>query len=172
MSQPPDDTPEPPGMIGRPPSTRRPVDSEAHAVQSAREWGDVAEAFVQRRMRELGIAEDRIGAIEHAEGAIRRSFSPDERTGGTCDEFGRLYVDSGFLNPALVDPFGPESSEAWRKLRARHRIDAIIAHEDEETKGGFHETAIERAADTALPIADEARHALRAIAEAEKRRGR
>jgi hypothetical protein len=69
-----------------------PADPAEHAVRFAREWQDVAEIYVQRRMRELGIPEDRIGAIEYAEGSVRRAFDPDRRAGGTCDEFGRLYV--------------------------------------------------------------------------------
>jgi hypothetical protein len=120
-------------------------------------------------MRTLGIPEDRIGAVEHAQGGVRRAFDPDGRAGGTCDEFGRLYVDSGFLNPDLISYLGGAAEATWRRMSARDRIDAIISHEDEETRGS-HETAIERAAETTLPISDVARHALRRIAEAEERR--
>jgi hypothetical protein len=168
MTDDPDDLPEPPGMTGTPPSLRRPVDPARHALKSAREWEDVCEAYVQRRMRALGIPEERVGAIEHAEGGVRRAFDPDGRTGGTCDNFGRLYVDSGFLNPELLAHLGGEAAENWRRMSGRDRIDAIIPHEDEETRGD-HETAIERAAATALPISDKARHQLRLIAEAEKK---
>jgi hypothetical protein len=160
----------PPAMVGTPPSARPaiPADPAEHAVLSAREWEDVVETYVQRRMRELGISVDRIGAIEHAQGGIRRAFSPGDQMGGTCDEFGRLYVDSGFLNPALLAHLGREADATWRRMRARHRIDAIIPHEDEETRGS-HETAVERAAETELPIDDAARHLLRLIAIAARR---
>jgi hypothetical protein len=164
-----------PAMIGPSASDRGlpaiPADPAEHAIRFAREWEDVAETYVQRRMRELGILEDRIGAIEHAQGGARRAFDPDGRTGGTCDAFGRLYVDSGFLNPDLVAYLGGEANERWHKMSGRNRIDAIISHEEEETRGS-HETALERAAETTLPISDEARKALRLIAVAEKpRRG-
>ncbi len=172
FDQPPD-PPPPPGVIGTPPSARRPIDPKEHAVQIAREWADVAETYVQRRMRELGIPEERIGAIEHAAGGIRRAFNPDERKGGSCDDFGRLYIDSGFLNPRLLDNLGPEAARAWGELTGRQRIDGITAHEYEEVAGGSHVTAVDRAADTSLPIASEARYALRRIAEADReQRGR
>ena len=53
-------------MIGLPPSARgltgRPADIAEHASRVARAWEDVAEAYVESTMRELGIAEHRIGA--------------------------------------------------------------------------------------------------------------
>ncbi len=56
----------PPAMIGLPPSARgltgRPADIAEHASVVAREWDDVAEAYVQKRMRELGIPDHQIGA--------------------------------------------------------------------------------------------------------------
>jgi hypothetical protein len=54
----------PPAMIGLPPSARgltgRPADLALHARQVAREWEDVVEVYIQKTMRELGIAEQRI----------------------------------------------------------------------------------------------------------------
>ncbi len=118
----------PPGVIGLPPSARGlspiPADPSEHAVRSAREWEDVVEAYVQERMHELGVPEEKIGAIDFLHGKGRRAFVPQEQKGGTVDEFGRIFVDSGFLNPDLVDPFGPEASAAWKDSPARHRIDA------------------------------------------------
>jgi hypothetical protein len=69
---------EPPGMIGAPPSARgltgRPLDIGQHASEVALEWEDVAEAFVQKRMRELGIPEHRIGAPDYERGGVKRAF--------------------------------------------------------------------------------------------------
>jgi hypothetical protein len=43
-------------------------------------------------------------------------------------------------------------------MRLKDRIDAIIAHEYEELRtGGNHARALKAAANTALPISDEAR---------------
>jgi hypothetical protein len=148
-------------MIGTPPSRRVPTDPAAHAVQSAREWEDVCERYVRRRMRELGIEQDRVGAVEYAEGGVRRAFSPGERIGGTCDGFGRLYVDSGCLNPELLK--GEKGGRVWPKARLRDRIDAVIAHEYEEARHGSHEAALSAAPKTELPISDGARRILRAM---------
>ncbi len=158
--------PDPPAMIGTPPSQRPaiPGDPAEHAIRFAREWQDVAESYVQRRMRELGIPEDRIGAIEHAKGGVRRAFDPDGRDGGTCDDFGRLYVDSGFLNPELLANLGAEADEKWRRMSARNRIDAILPHEDAESRTGSHEEALKIGPDTELPISHEAREMLRVMA--------
>ena len=75
------DDPErpPPGMIGTPLSARGlspiPADPAEHALRLAREWHDVAETYVQRRMRELGIPEDRIGASSREHGILRSAQS-------------------------------------------------------------------------------------------------
>ncbi len=67
--------PPPPARIGLPPSARgltgRPADIAEHASQVAREWEDVAEAYVQGTMRELGIAQHRIGAPDYERDGIQ-----------------------------------------------------------------------------------------------------
>ena len=67
-----DKPPPNPGMIGPSPSERGlpavPADPALHAGQSAREWSDVAETFVRRRMKELGIPKARIGSTDHRHG--------------------------------------------------------------------------------------------------------
>ena len=57
---------EPPvAMIGPPPSARgltgRPTDLALHAEVLAHEWADVGESYCRKRMRELGVPEDKIG---------------------------------------------------------------------------------------------------------------
>jgi hypothetical protein len=151
-------------MIGPSPSQRGlpavPADPAEHARHVAREWQDVGESYVRRRMKELGIPEERIGAIEHAEGGVRRAFSADEQMGGTCDQFGRLYVDSGCLNPKLLAWKG---SRVWPKASLRDRIDAIIAHEYEEHRTGGHEAALKAASRTELKVGEGARRILKAM---------
>jgi hypothetical protein len=109
-------------MIGLPPSARgltgRPADVLQHATQLAREWEDVAEDFVPSRMRELGIPDHQIGAPDYDRGGLRHAFLPNERRGGTNDFAGRLYVDSGVLNPELnAQAIGPEASALTRRCR-------------------------------------------------------
>jgi len=79
-------------------------------------------------------------------------------------------VDSGVLNPALMDDWGPEVGEAWRKSSLKWRIEAIIAHEYEEHFGGSHAYAVEHAPETELAIGDPARKLLETIREGERRR--
>jgi hypothetical protein len=162
---------KPVAMIGTPPSARPaiPDDPAEHAMLKAREWADVAEAYVQRRMRELGIPERQIGVRRRELDYQRVTFLPHEGDGGGVT-FDGINVDSGVLNPRLnAAEFGPEASMLWAKGCLRDRIDAVIAHEHEEAKGVTHEVAIQRAADSPLPISDHARRILRAIAENEKR---
>lgn len=165
----------PPGMIGLPPSARgltgRPADPAEHAKLVAREWEEVIEAYTQKRMRELGIPEHSIGAPDYERGGTRRAFLPNESKGGTNDFAGRLYVDSGVLNPALnAEENGPEAASLWIKSRLRDRIDAVIAHEYVEGRGLPHDQVVERVGGTGLPISDNARRILRSIAEGVRRR--
>ena len=83
------------------------------------------------------------------------------------------HLRAGVLNPQLnAEEIGPRASAAWEKARLRDRIDAVIAHEYEESIAGTHEGAEMRAADTALPISDKARRILRAIADRANQGGR
>jgi hypothetical protein len=161
------DEPESPGMIGPSPSERGlpavPADPAEHAGRFAREWQDVAETYVKRRMKELGIPEERIGSSDHRHGLGRSAFNPYERDAGGVSPGGRLNVDSGVLNPEQMSHLAPPAPEAWRKARLRTRIDAAIAHEDMEWRAGTHEAAVELAPETDLPIGRKPRALLRAI---------
>lgn len=151
-------------MIGPSPSERGlpaiPADPAEHAVRSAREWQDVAETFVQRRMRELGIPEDKIGASSREHGISRSAFNPHDRDGGGVTT--GVTVNSGVLNPDLLK--GKKGGRIWPKARLRDRIDAIIAHEWAEGQHGTHEAALKAAARTELPVTNGARQILRAMA--------
>jgi hypothetical protein len=164
----------PPAMIGLPPSARgltgRPADPALHAEVVAHEWADVGEAYLQKRMRELGIPDRQIGAPDYNRGGERRAFLPNEMIGGSNDLHGRLYVDSGVLNPALNgEAHGEQATKVWAKSRLRDRIDSVIAHEHLEAQGISHDEVVERAADTPLHISENARKILRATAEGVKR---
>jgi len=95
-------------------------------------------------MRQLGIREHEIGAADHERGSVLRVLSPEQTRGDTVDQFGRLYMDSGFLNPELTAQYGPGASAASRQASARDSIDAIIAHESTEASGLSHAEAIQR----------------------------
>jgi hypothetical protein len=154
-----------PGMIGLPPSARgltgRPVDIAEHASQVAQEWEDVGEKYVERRNRELGISDRMNGQPDYAGDGRWHHFDPYEREGGTNTT--GVVVNSGVLNPELLK--GEKGGRIWQKMRLKDRIDAIIAHEYEELRAdGDHAKAIKAAAQTDLPISDEARRLNRARA--------
>ncbi len=167
---------KPPAMVGLPPSARgltgRPADPALHAKEVAREWEDVAESYIQERMRQLGIPDHQIGAPDYQRGSVRRVFLADEAIGGSYGTGRRLFVDSGVLNPKLnAEVIGSEASKVWAKARLRDRIEAVIVHEHLEAQGIPHDEVVERAADTNLPISENARRILRGIAEGVRRRG-
>jgi len=170
---------KPPAMIGLPPSARgltgRPADPALHAKHAkevAREWEDVAEYYIQERMRQLGIPDHQIGAPDYQRGGVRRVFLADEAIGGSYGTGRRLFVDSGVLNPELnAEVIGSEASKVWAKARLRDRIEAVIVHEHLEAQGIPHDEVVERAADTDLSIGENARRILRRIAEGVRRRG-
>lgn len=150
---------EPPGMTGTPPSRRRPTDPVRHAVQTAREWEDVAESYVRRRMRELDVPEGKIGAADPYRRKPWHTFDPEGTVGGNITT--GITVNSGVLNPELLK--GGKGGRIWPKARLRDRIDAIIAHEYEEDRHSTHEAALKAAPKTELPITDGARRILRAM---------
>ncbi len=163
-------------MIGLPPSARgltgRPTDLALHAEVVAHEWVDVGESYCRKRMRELGVPEDKIGVRRRELNYRRAAFLPGERDGGGVTPDG-INVDSGVLNPELnAEAIGPEASRLWARSRLRDRIDAVIAHEHEERIAGNHDDAVFLAAETKLPISNPARRILRAIADHEAQRGR
>jgi hypothetical protein len=168
-----DESQEPPGMIGPSPSDRGlpaiPADPAEHAVRVAREWQVVVERYVQKRMGELGIPDDRIGAPDYERGGEKHAFLPDERIGGSHGG-GRLFVDSGVLNPELdAEIIGPEASRIWGASRLRDRIDAVTAHEHLEALGLPHAEVVQRAPGTELPVSENARRILRSMAQGVKR---
>jgi hypothetical protein len=163
-----------PAMTGPPPSARKPVpiaeNPEDHAVQFARDWADRLEHFVEGRMHELDVPETSMGYADRSRNIPWAVFFPNDTTGGNVVGQ-RISIDSGVLNPDLLaKPYGPDASKVWAKSRLRDRIDATIAHELAEAAGGSHEEALRNAADTSLPIREEARRILRAMADAEKKR--
>ncbi len=149
-------------MIGIPPSRRgcRPADFSLHASQAALEWEDVCERHVRRRQEDLGIPAHQCGQPDYERDGRWRAFDPCGRKGGANTT--GVVVDSGVLNPELLK--GKKGGRIWPRMRLRHRIDAIIAHEYEELLRGSHVEALRAAAKTKLAISDEARRLCRAIA--------
>jgi hypothetical protein len=145
-----------------------PADPAEHARQFATDWADRFEAYARRRMREVGVPEGWIGNVDVEHRIDRRTFFPHESAGGYNVHQRGINLDSGILNPNLIDARAePELSSAWRKARLRHRADAVIAHEFEEASTALplqHEEAKRKAPETRLDIDEEARSLLRVAA--------
>ena len=131
-------------MIGLPPLapglTGRPADIAEHASQVAREWEDVAESYVRKRMRELGIPEGQIGAgLRPGRCACARSC-PMRWLAGPTVQGGDYSWTAACSNPTLnARDNGPEATKVWAKSRLRDRIDSVVAHEHLEGQGVSHD---------------------------------
>ncbi|WP_422929656.1 hypothetical protein [Singulisphaera sp. PoT] len=151
-------------MIGPSPSERGlpavPADAAWHAVQTTREWREVAASYVERRMGELGIPCGKIGADDPRAGKPWGVFDPEEKTGGSIST--GIVIDSGVLNPDLLG--GKKGGRLWWAANLRDGIDAIIAHEWAEDRTLGHDAALEEAARTALPVTEGARRILKVMA--------
>jgi hypothetical protein len=163
-----------PAMIGTPTSQRSMwEDSGAHARDFAERYAEPMNYHVENRMMELGIDPALIGVGDRDHGIRHAAFMPHENDGGGNTPDGRLNLDSGLFNAELFERLGPKASHAYAKARLRDRMDAGIAHEYEESRGGgSHEYAVEHAPDTELPIRREARELARKIRHGERRRAR
>ncbi len=140
-------------------SEKPPEDPADHAVDFARRYKEPLDQCCAIRMAELGLPEDKNGAPDFDKRGQWRAFEPEGRTGGNITS--GVYLNSGVLNPDLLK--GEKGGRLWSKARLRDRIDAIIAHEWEESFVGDHQKALKAAPKTKLPITDQARLLLRAM---------
>jgi hypothetical protein len=161
----------PPAMIGLPPSARGlkaiPDNIEDHAKDFATRYWEPLEAIARKRMREVGVPEDRIGMIDgdfNYRLAALRARQVDR--GGVHPPTGGINLDAGIFKPGILEgTMPPEVSLMHDKSRASVNMDEIIAHEYEEGMRGSHEAAIEHAPNTKLTIKEESRSLLRAQRE-------
>ena len=142
-------------MTDKPPS-----DPADHAQEFSRRWADRLDEYCAVRMDKLGVPDDKIGADDLRKNMKWCAFDPEGRSGGNIT--GGITVNSGALNPDLMK--ARNGVRIWRRASLRDRIDAIIAHEWEESKTVDHAAALKAAPKTGLPITDGARRILRAMA--------
>ena len=146
-------------------------DPADHAEDFARRYADDLDIVAGQAMMDLGIPNDRMGARDPDRSREHHSFFPGDRTGGSVTNAGQITVDSGVMNPALLDAaFDEETQRMWRHSRLRVRVEAIIAHELAEHEHGDHELALIAGPETALPIGHAARELLRQMERGWKRR--
>jgi hypothetical protein len=162
---------KPAAMIGLAPSARGlkaiPDSVEEHARDFSKRYWVLLEAIARKRMRDVGVPEDRIGMLDPDNDFRIAAFHPEQLAGGGVHpSTGRINLDAGLFKPGILDVAMPaEVSSLHDRSRASVRQDAIIAHEFEEGLRGSHEAAVEHAADTELEIKEEARRLLRALRE-------
>ncbi len=88
------------------------------ADQLAVTWHDRLELFTRNRLRELGIPEHQIGALDREFDSRLAAFHPKECTGGGVSPGARINLKSGVLNPELLVPH-PSPSVSFADHRAR-----------------------------------------------------
>jgi hypothetical protein len=140
-----------------------PTDPADHAEDFSHRYADDLEIATGQVMMDLGLTRHEMGSRDPGRNLEHHTFYPDERDGGGNSPMGQLSVDSGVMNPAIMDvPYGEECGKLWRKSKLRDRIQAIIAHEKAEYEhNGDHELALIAAPETGLLISDRAREILR-----------
>jgi hypothetical protein len=156
-------------MIGLPPSARGlraiPDDPGEHAKDFATRYWEPLEAIARKRMREVGVPEDRIGMLD-VDNDYRLAAFHTRRLegGGVHPPTGRINLDAGIFKPGLLaGKAPPEVSSLHDRSRASVKMDAVIAHEYEEGIQGSHPAAEEHAPNTSLAIKEQSRRLLRAI---------
>jgi hypothetical protein len=141
---------------------RPPSDPAAHAADFSRRYAEDLDIVAGQVMVDLGVPDGHIGARDPDRNREHHSVFPDEGTGGSVSPAGQITLDSGLMNPHLLDAgFDEETGRRRRRTRLRPRAEAIIAHELAEHEYGDHELALIAAAETTLPISPAARELLR-----------
>ena len=146
-------------MTDKPPS-----DPGDHAEDFSHRYAEDLDIAAGQAMVDLGLTGAQMGARDPDRNREHHNFHPGDRTGGSVTQAGQITVDSGVMNPALLDAaFDEETQWLWRRTRLGPRIEAIIAHELAEHECGVHELALIAGAETTLPIGHAARGLLRQI---------
>lgn len=139
-----------------------PFNPADHAEDFGRRYAEDLDIVVGQAMVDLGVSDDQMGARDPDRNREHHSFFPGDRTGGSVSPAGQITVDSGVMNPALLDRgFDEETQALWRRTRLRPRVEAIIAHELAEHEYRDHELALIAGAETELAVSTEARELLR-----------
>ncbi len=97
-------------MMEPPPSARKPLekppeDPGDHAEDFSRRYAVDLEIVAGRAMLELRITNFQIGAKDAERGREHHCFFPQDREGGTVSLAGQVTLDSGLMNPQLVQNY-------------------------------------------------------------------
>jgi hypothetical protein len=141
-----------------------PTDPAEHAEDFSRRYVNDLEIATGQVMIDLGLTQHEMGLRDPSRNLEHHTFFPDEGDGGGVSRAGQINLDSGVMNPSVMDgPYGEECGKLWRKSKSPGRMQAIIAHERAEHEhGGDHELSLIAAPETDLPISKRAKEILRA----------
>jgi hypothetical protein len=148
--------------IGFPLGQLVPAEPADHAEDFAHRYAEDLDLVTGQVMVDLGIRNDQMGARDPDRSREHHVFFPRDRSGGSVSPAGQITVDSGEMNPALLNAaFDENRQKLWRQTKLRPRIEAIVAHELAEHEYGDHEPALIAGAETKLPVSHAATALLR-----------
>jgi hypothetical protein len=137
-------------------------DMAEHAVDFGWRYAEDLDLVAGQAMMDLNLTEGQMGARDPHRPGEHHCFHPEDRTGGSVSHAGQVTIDSGIMNPHLLDAgFDEDTQKLWRKTKLRPRAEAIIAHELAEHEYGDHELALIAVAETDLPVSNAARELLK-----------
>lgn len=141
----------------------RPYDPAEHARDFGARYAEDLDVVAGQVKLDLGLTDDQMGGRDPDRNSEHHPFFPSEETGGSVNVVGQVTLDSGLMNPALLNAnYDEAAQEAWRRTRLTDRAQAIIAHELAEAEyDGDHELALIAGPETTLPISHAARELLR-----------
>lgn len=141
-----------------------PANPADHAVDFSRRYAEDLEIATGQVMLDLGLAEGQMGLRDPDRNREHHTFFPDERDCGGVSPTGQVNLDSGIMNPDVLEgPYGRACGRLWRISRLRDRMEAAIAHEVAEHEQGDHDRALAEGPATGLPISHRARELLQAM---------
>ena len=147
-------------MTDKPPS-----DPADHAEDFSRRYAEDLDIATGQVMLELGLTDGEMGLRDPSRNLEHHTFFPNERDCGGVSPLKPINLDSGIMNPAVLDRRSGEAcGKLWRQSRIKDRMQASIAHEKAEGEhDGDHELALIAGPDTQLPISHRSRQILRAM---------
>jgi hypothetical protein len=139
-----------------------PTDPAEHAVDFAWRYAEDLDIVAGQAMMDLNLTRHQMGARDPHRPGEHHCFHPEDRTGGSVSHAGQITIDSGIMNPHLLDAgFDEDTRKLWRRTKLRPRTEAILTHELAEHEYDDHEMALIAAAETELPVSHAAKQLLK-----------
>jgi hypothetical protein len=102
-----------------------PPDPAEHAIDFSHRYAEDLEIVAGQAMMDLNLTKDQMGAQDHERASEHHAFFPQNEEGGTVTPDGRVMLDSGIMNPNLLDAgYDEPTQKLWRNTKIRHRAQA------------------------------------------------